>query len=466
MHFHRVLTMAAAATVVLSGAVSASAVSSTPIAAYSIAAPHSVAASGLVARAVVPAGATCPDLMVNGRALRTHIRLALPSTTVAFAPILVCERVVPTGGTRASIGGLAIPAAMPTRVDHMVMFGDTGCSIQDTVVQDCADPAQWPLARISRRIAMEKPDVILFTGDFFYRETACLPEYTAWCGASPPPITGAPFTDSAYGWMADVITPMTPMLRTAPIVMTSGNHEACNRAGNGFFLLMDPRPVTRTWCDDPSAPPTSAYAIDLPLATAKGRTLRLVVADSASGSDTHISSAGPALRTMYEGGAALAAPAAGRESWLVTHRPIFGLVAPSLAGEGSPWTSVDQTAATVGLLGRYRMIVSAHVHLAQAVQIPGQPGQIVLGNGGTALDPPSASAPPYGPLSDPGGAPVSSALTPYPTASSVWSASTFGYATATPGARAGTWRVAHRDDSGKTFATCTLTGRALTCRGS
>jgi len=50
------------------------------------------------------------------------------------------------------------------------------------------------------------------------------------------------------------------------------------------------------------------------------------------------------------------------------------------------------------LLSHYNLILSSHLHLAQAVQIPGQPGQMIIGNGGTQLDPPTGyETPGFGP---------------------------------------------------------------------
>jgi len=463
---------AGALVVAVSAVTPAVATTSSPIAAYSIAAPTSVAASGLVARAVVPAGATCPDLVVDGRALRTKARLAGPTTGAAFAPIMACERVMPRGASSASFGGLTIPAAMPARVRTLVMFGDSGCRIKGTIVQNCASTTDWPLARIARRISATKPDVIAFTGDFLYRESACPATLQDACGASPAPLGGMPFTDSAYGWMADVLMPMAPMLRTAPIVAVRGNHEACFRGGNGFFMLMDPRPDTADICAPTQAAngalvaatpnPTAPYAIDLPISGT--RTTRLVVTDSADGDDSAVTSTAALLRPRYAQAAALAAPRAGRESWLVTHHPIFGLAAPDPTDAGPQWTSADQEAASFGLLGNYRMIVGSHIHLAEAVQIPGQPGQIVIGNGGSSLYPAPTAIPAYGPLASPNGTPLDSSLAPYPTATRMWAQSKFGYAVATPGSASGKWAITLRDDAGRVFGTCTLSGRALTCR--
>jgi 3',5'-cyclic AMP phosphodiesterase CpdA len=197
---------------------------------------------------------------------------------------------------------------------------------------------------------------------------------------------------------------------------------------------------------------TAPYAIDLTVT--QRRTLRMVITDSAEGSDTRVTAASTLMAPQFQKAAALAAPARGRESWLITHRPLFGFVSSLIAGpSASPWTSTDAVQAAMGTLGNYRFIVSGHIHVAQAVQVPGQPGQLVLGNGGTELDPPTGYATPaFGP-----GSP------PYPAPTWSWTLSEFGYAVAQPGQRAGRWVVRLRDMDGRQQATCTVAGRALAC---
>lgn len=465
-----VLTIAIGLTACVGTAVAAA----PPIAAYSLAAPRSLAASGLVARAVVPAGAGCPDLVADGRSLRMNLRSAAANTGSAFAPITVCERTVPAGSTRVTVGGTAIPAAMPGRVRRIGIFSDSGCRVKPgDPVQDCSSTEAWPLAGIARRVAGSSPDVVVFTGDFFYREGPCPDGFQDYCGASPPPVPGMPFTDSAYGWIVDVLVPMAPVLHAAPLVVVRGNHEDCWRAGNGYFLLFDPRPTTANWCapvadgsgalSARAAPPTDPYPIDLPVA--KGRTLRLVIADSAPGSDIRVTPEAAVLRPAYSKANDLAVARAGRESWLLVHRPIFGLVSSTLvSGTGTPWTSVDQQAASVGLLSRYRMILSSHIHLAQAVQIPGQAGQLVLGNGGTELDPATGyDMPTYGPLQNAVGTPLITGVPPYPAPVAEWTDVRFGYAMAVPSAAAGRWSIRVRTDAGTLMATCRVAGRTLGC---
>ncbi|MBU6244164.1 MAG: metallophosphoesterase [Actinomycetales bacterium] len=455
----------------LAPAASAAPSGGSTIAAYSLAAPRVTAASGLVARAVVPAGAECPALDVaDGKGQQAAVpmreRPRPQRTAPAFDAITVCSVAIPSGAVTASIHGRAIPARMPSRIDRLALLGDSGCRIASWGVQDCSDESAWPLARISAAVASDQPDAIIFNGDFFYREAACPAGQQSECGSSPPPVTGLPFTDSAYGWIADSLLPMAPMLAAAPMIVTRGNHEACYRAGNGFFYLFDPREGTSDTCAPvlsegtlTAAPtvPTPTYAIDL--AVAPDRTLRLAVVDSAGGNDVAVDAYAAVQRVAYERAARLTAPRSGRESWLLTHRPIFGIVSTDFAVPGLPfleWGSADQQAASWGLLEPYQMVFSSHQHIAMAVQIPGQPGQLILGNAGTLLDPATGyPLPAAGPKAVPGQA--------YPAPSWAWVSDEFGYAIARPQADAGAWRLDMRDASGSTFARCGLRARSLYC---
>ncbi|MHB1211251.1 MAG: metallophosphoesterase [Candidatus Nanopelagicales bacterium] len=443
---------------------------SAPISAYTLVAPLSTAASGLVVRAVMPAGARCPEVEVarqrDGKVRFERVAMrerTAPATTYpAFSSILVCSAHLPVDATGASVAGRPVPAALPAVIDEMALVSDTGCRILSFEVQDCSSPAAWPLAAISQSIADDEPDVALVVGDFYYREAACPPTAQALCGSSPAPVAGPPFTDSAYGWIADVLLPMAPLLSAVPLVIVRGNHEACNRAGNGYFLLLDPRDGTEDDCAPvqggtglvaAATVPAGTYAIDLPVAA--GRTLRLAVVDSAGGSDTSVTSFAGVQRPAYQRAAELARPRPGRESWLLTHRPVYAYVTTQFAMPGAPfnpWTSADQAASSQGLLGTFDMVLSSHIHVAQAVRLPGLPSQLVVGNGGTRLDP----AVGY-PL--PGTPPMAG----YPLPTWAWVAPRFGYAIARPQPDAGAWRISMRDPAGEPFARCGLRDASLYC---
>ncbi len=453
------------------GANPAASAPSTVVSAYSLAAPLSTSASGIVARAVVPAGVTCPTLQISltqgtKRAISMTERPRPANTGSAFAPLSVCSAAVPVGAQSATIAGISIPHVMPSRVARLALVADSGCAINPAEVQDCSDPDSWPLAKVSAAIAAERPDAIVINGDFFYREAPCPLGQENFCGSSPAPIPGMPFSDSAYGWMADVFIPMSPMLNAAPLIVTRGNHEECSRAGNGYFYFFDPRHDSSNTC----APtvdngqviaatnvPTATYAIDL--AVSPGRTLRLAVVDSSGGNDAEVSPYSIIQRPSYQHAAALTKRQAGRESWLLTHRPIFGFASSVFATPSTPiaWGSADQAAAAWELLDTYNLIFSSHMHIAQVVQLPDLPAQLILGNAGTDLEPATGYVLPDA------GFNIGAGRT-YPAPSSAWVDVRFGYAIAVPEKSAGVWRIRMADVNGATFATCGLRNTQMYCR--
>jgi len=448
-----------------------------PLAVYALVTPRDQAPSGLIARVVLPAGVGCPALETQQggpglqpwRPLPMVERRAAASTQRAFDSLLVCEAPIPEGAHAARIAGRRLPASLPARVEKLAVLGDTGCRILGNDIQSCQEASGWPLAQVVRSLVRAQADVAIYLGDFYYREAACPGSNNSQCGGSPAPLSSVPFTDSGWGWVADVLVPMGPMLETLPLVMVRGNHEQCNRGGNGYFLLFDPALDSAQRCA-PTAAGTAPVvyapttAVDLPLRG--GRQLRLVTVDSTNGSDGTIDAEMAArMRLLFADGQRLAR---GREEvWLLTHRPVNAVVPsaflPSPPGNASPWGSLTQTVASDGLLEPYQLMLSSHLHSAQVVQVPGQPGQIVLGNGGTKLDPPAYPNPAYGPLANTAGQPLQPGLKPLPRASFVQAWLTFGYMIAEPGPAPRGWRLTMRDVRGATFATCSLVQRQVGC---
>ena len=468
------------------------AIGSSVVSAYTLVTPQAVSGSRLQIRAVIPTGIGCPQVTITtrkGRTVSRKMSMRVPGATTgaAFASLRACQANIPMlsdGIRNARVGGVTVPSKLPATFSKIAMLGDTGCRVDDDAdpadidVQDCSkstgtSPSDyWPLAANARSIAREKPDLTIFTGDFFYREDPCPTGYELKCGGSPPPIASYQFNDTDYGWMADVFIPMAPMLRAAPILAVRGNHEQCDRGGNGWFLFFE---VSTSLSPAACAPgviggPTTknispSWSFDAPIRN--GRTLRIVAVDSAYGRNFDITDWVPTQRLAYESAAELSRPAKGRESWLLTHRPMFGLEPVEEAVPGLlPWTSTDQAAASFGLTSNYQLMVASHVHVAQVVKIPGQPPQMVVGNGGSKPDigdQSSYARPAYGPLSKADGTPLSPDYQPYPNSSYDWTAVKYGYVIATPSRQAKQWSMTHKDSTGKSFATCSLSGRQMTC---
>ena len=132
--------------------------------------------------------------------------------------------------------------------------------------------------------------------------------------------------------------------------------------------------------------------------------------------------------------------------------------------DGPVWGSADQAEASQGLISVYGLILSSHIHVTEVVNIPQQPPQIVIGNGGSLLDPAMGyETPTYGPLTKTDGTPLTPLAPPYPAPTSTWVDATFGYAIATPNLRDATWRFSQRDQRGLEFARCALSHREVSC---
>jgi len=465
--------------------------SSTPrsgiVAAYTLVVPTSISASRLQARAVVPNGVTCPKVKKtynDGHTSTQSMSMRVPGATTgaAFASLRACQANLPSGLKSASVGAIYVPADLPKYTSKIAAFGDVGCRVTTSLIQNCASPDDWPLAKIAQRIAAEKPNVIFFTGDFLYREADCPAAELAKCGGSPGPAFAPeagkfpPFSDTDYSWMADALIPMAPAFAAAPILATRGNHESCFRGGNGWMLFFEVQLRADACAPDVAGPDgktpknmAASYAVDFPI-TSK-RKLRVVMVDSNEGSNTKVNSWTPTQRMGYEDASKLATPKSGRESWLMTHRPMFGVDAtPSFDPGELNWTSITQTAAGQGLIGNYNLMLASHVHVAQVVKIPGQPSQLVLGNGGSVPDsfnPAEYPKPAYGPMNDDQGQPLKDSngqpVTPYPNLDYLKTWIKYGYWVMTPKDKAGQWAISQRDVNGKQFAKCGAAGQVVAC---
>ncbi|HSY24008.1 MAG TPA: metallophosphoesterase [Polyangiaceae bacterium] len=207
-----------------------------------------------IARAITaatPTGGTnpCPAITINGAApvqmnLRAGATTSLPARSgvvtpvkPSLFPVSACEYVLPANATSAVVAGqsLPLPKANPTKV---VVIGDTGCRLEvGNGFQSCNDgdpngtDTPWPFAEIASLAAAQNPDLVLHVGDYQYRESAC-PGGMFNCAGSP----------WGYGWdtwQADLFAPAAPLLAAAPWIMTRGNHEMCNRAGQGWYRFLD-----------------------------------------------------------------------------------------------------------------------------------------------------------------------------------------------------------------------------------
>lgn len=313
---------------------------------------------------LVTSAAACPDIDVDG-ARRPMRRRAAPSPDF---PVTVCQAQLPKGVQSASIGGRAL--AVPHALHRLVIFGDTGCRLKGDAIQNCDNPADWPFATVARLAAAHHPDVVIHVGDYYYRESPC-PAGQAGCA-------GSPWGDNWTTWDADFFAAAAPLLDAAPWVMTRGNHEDCQRGGPGWFALLDGAPTPAT-CPAQSAP----MVIDL-------GGLALYVLDS-SGTDDRKAPAGPVAAFARQLDTLKDRPPT-EPAWILTHRPVWGLVPIASAGPLGPLelpiNATEQAAVRGRDLSGVQMVLSGHIHHFASFQFRGErPAQLIVGTGGDVGEP-------------------------------------------------------------------------------
>ena len=464
--------------------------------AFTVVAPRAVSPSQLVARAIIESpGAACPAIAAvkeTGASRRIPMRaVAVPDGSLGFDGITVCRVALPTGLASASVGGKRLPLLPAGTPRRIAVFGDSGCRIKaypptppatDATyqVQDCNDPAAFPLARIAGEIAAAKPDLVVDTGDYFYRESDCpaVEPYASMCAGSPPVnLAGSPNEDTWLGWRADWFGPAKALFQAAPLALARGNHERCDRAGTGYFFLIDPGVSPAATCQlasialyDPRRPPASLMQ---PAWVVRLGSIDLVMLDSSNENDTAVADA---EYFAYQGRRAVALLRdAGATGWLVTHAPVYAWERFGGPTKPAAWTGVTMQAVLDPIIRPFAAIWSGHVHLFQAVTIPGRPAQITLGDGGTLLDPSDQGGPlpTYGPLTDPAtggpllgtdGTPVAPGVAPIPAPTDGVTRFDFGWSRFRPTKTVGVFAGAFYQVAKGLSLACRLAPGSISCR--
>ena len=360
----------------------------------------------------------CPSLLVDGMPQTMAIRAPaenLPLRKTASKPedskpsnfpVLTCEAALSATAKTASIAGhdLALPKAVPQKI---IIIGDTGCRLKlgDNYFQSCNDSEKWAFREMVETAARFKPDLVVHVGDYHYRENAC-PEGNKECADSP----------WGYGWdtwQADFFRPAQALLKAAPWVVVRGNHETCVRAGQGWWRLMDPRPLQKgrdcvNEKDDIGGDYSEPYAV--PLGRMHGEQAQLIIFDTAKMPIKALAKTDSAYQLYMEQFKAVNKLAEQADfNLFIEHHPVLGFaVERKKDGElkiypGSlPMQDIMQTLNTTRLFpAKVQATVAGHVHLFQALTFSsGHPAQFITGNGGSSLDAPlptplAANATPY-----------------------------------------------------------------------
>jgi len=321
---------------------------------------------GQVSVRVVSTATACPALQVNAERFPLRVR-AYPARP--DFPVLICEAALPPDAVSVTMDGRQLPL-LARAPEKIVVLGDTGCRMKNTLVQACNDPNAWPFARIARSAAVWQPDLVLHVGDYFYRDSPCPTGNTA--------CAGNPWGDTWAAAQADFFAPAEPLLSAAPWIFVRGNHEECQRTGKAWFRLLDPRPLPQE-CTDQTEP----YIVPIGERT-------LFVLDTTTAHDLRA-----APETVAHFATQLAALAEHRPVWLLSHKPFWAF---GTRGQAQGKDMLFRANPTLQAAVQQRwsdgieLVLSGHLHTTELLAFAqGEPHQFVVGNGGALLDPPLAT---------------------------------------------------------------------------
>ena len=425
-------------------------------------------ADGQAVARVITRAAACPVLSVDDAPQPMTVRAAPgiaplrptrsspeESKPSAF-PVLVCDALLGARAVRASIGGrtLAIPKPNPRRI---VVLGDSGCRLKrsDGVFQSCNDRDAWPFADVADSAAALHPDLVVHVGDYHYRENAC-PAGNAGC-------TGSPWGYGWDAWNADFFTPAKKLLEAAPWIVVRGNHESCDRAGQGWWRLLDPRPLAAARdCNDPANDATGDFSE--PYAVPIAADTQLIVFDSSRVGLEALAPSDPMYRTyavQLASAFSLARRRSGMHNVFMDHHPILGFAPdPRTQPAGVYPGNLSLQSVLLPLIGEALFpreidaLLSGHFHLFEAASYStGQPAQLISGNGGAWADVPLPRPLPPGASSSPGAK-----------IDAIVSTNRSGFLLLERNSDAGgAWRVEARDRRGDLLTLCALADRKTRC---
>jgi hypothetical protein len=358
----------------------------------------------------------CPSITIDERA--APMRLRAPAETIPLRPtrsdpkdskpsafpLLTCEATVSAKARSARVAGRELPLP-PARITRIVLIGDTGCRVKksDNAYQACNDPKAYPFARVAASAAAWKPQLVIHVGDYLYRENACQDGH--------PGCAGSPWGYGADAWRADFFTPADPLLRAAAWAVVRGNHENCNRAGQGWWRFLDPRPlVPGRDCDKAADDGVGDYSD--PYGVPLGGGYQLIVTDSSNASYGPPAAGDVRIARYHDAYDKMAVLAARFPHNIETqHHPVLGFAAhldkagqpqldPGNGGLQSVWGPLSPTYFPA----KVDVLLAGHIHLWEMVNFSSpHPAQFIAGFSGTQEDiVPLPAAPPDGATPAPG----------------------------------------------------------------
>lgn len=411
---------------------------------------------------------TCPTVNYTLGTSRNPFRMRRLSTPMGSQfPTTVCELRVPLTASNAVLQRSTVQAAkvhpsnrqlpLPkwtgtTRPATIGVIGDTGCSLPTKPAdpaQDCAK--DWPFEQIATSLAkVTKPDLVIHTGDYLYRED---PSRASDLAKNP----GCQTPTDAASWdcvVADFFRPAETLLAAAPVALTRGNHEDCNPslhdgAGGAWFRYLADELRSDRSCSLFTDP-----------AFLRAGTLNLVNVDSSlADPDDNGGTANQGLFTAYFNAVnrdAAQPQHMNQDYFVFTHKPLW--MVKSANPNPTVATHVLDAAVADTNLGRLRdnvrLALSGHIHLYQMLDFDThRPPQLTVGSSGGPLDNGPNDSKVMGMAIGTPPQPVHQSITQEQ--SPPGGIGIFGYADLTRGG--GTWSVAFHESNGKVKdKTCTL----------
>lgn len=417
-------------------------------------------------RSVVERMTACPVLRSSRGGAPVQMTPRLRPEGGQFDLVTVCEARYPMGEAASVFAGdrrVDLPAVSLGTPRRVVLVGDSGCK-GDTPdrPQSCTGDGfarAWPFGMLSDEEADKRPDLIVHVGDYNYRGTGrslvFLPRVTGYAGPYRADVydtgdlddedlpdlpigaaywsqnmRGSPNPDKWTNWRDDFFLPAAKLLPAAPWLFARGNHELCSRAGPGWFYLLDAGsgllgpgrgqqaclPQTPAgWRDGAWPSPPMPFAgepfptILTPPFRVKLGKLTLVMIDSANAADAVLYNLDAYIGQYRQVSRMLDADRT--PTWLVTHRPIWGVVKRDKGGPIglTPYGFINETQREAirrvfpgGFPGHVKAVIAGHMHRFQAIGFESrQPPHLAVGTGGMELShvqPPPAPDDPRKPV--------------------------------------------------------------------
>lgn len=422
---------------------------------------------GQLSLRAITTAATCPGYKQDGQVLTMQLRA--PAETVAQRktvssaelskasafPVLTCEASLPAQTQHVSLAHYNWQVA--ARINKILVIGDTGCRTQasSNYYQACNDSQQWAFEAMVAEAVKHKPDLIIHVGDYHYRENAC-PDTQPACKDTP----------WGYGWdtwQADFFKPAQALLGAAPWIFVRGNHETCQRGGQGWWRFLDPRPLLagrdcNLAQNDGQGDFSPPYAV--PFLTGSGERQQVIVFDSAKVGYKVLSQQEISWQTYQQQmrQVDLLSQQAGFNLF-INHHPILGL-ASERRKDGQlkiyPGNEVLQDVMHSLQAERLfpqnvQMTLAGHVHIFEALSFASDhPAQLVSGNGGSSLDLPL-------PMPLPGGTQVS----PHAKIENFINSNAVGFLLMQSQGKE--WQIQAWDKDGRNYANCLSANKKLRC---